>query len=57
MTQKRKPQDTHPRDGKVLEWQLWDEQGKPCARGLSREKARELRGFAGGFIAKVVRTH
>jgi|GEM_PF-6621055 len=57
MTQKRKAQDKQLRDGKILEWQLWDEQGKPCVRGLSREKARELRSFAGGFIAKVVRAH
>jgi len=57
MTQKRKAKDRAPRDGKILDWQLWDEQGKPCARGLSREKARELRSFAGGIVVKVVVAH
>lgn len=57
MSKPAKDRAKQPRDGKVLDWQLWDEQGKPCASGLSREKARELKSFAGGIIVKVVRAH
>jgi hypothetical protein len=44
-------------DGDVLDHQLWDEQGKPCAKGLTRDQARELKRSCGGVIVKVVVTH
>lgn len=46
-----------PREGDILDYELRDEHGKPCAAGLTREQARELKSFAGGYVCKVVVVH
>lgn len=44
-------------EGTVVEYQLWDEQLRPCVRGLDREQARELKRMAGGYVVKVEVVH
>jgi hypothetical protein len=44
-------------EGDVLDYQLWDEQGKPVERDLTRNQARELKSLCGGVIVKVVVVH
>ena len=51
------PLDVRLPEGTIIEYQLFDEQGRPCARGLDRDHARDLRALAGGYVCKVVVVH
>jgi len=50
------PSDRLP-EGTVLEYQVWDENGHPVIRDLTRNQARELRRECGGYVVKAEVVH
>lgn len=46
-----------PREGEILDYQLWGEDRKPCIKGLTREEMRKLHRECGGIRVKIVVTH
>lgn len=51
------PPDARIPEGAIIDYQLYDEQAKPCICGLTRDEAREHRAHAGGYVCKVVVVH
>lgn len=46
-----------PREGEILDYQLWDEMRKPVIAGLDRDEMRRLYRECGGIRVKCSVTH
>lgn len=51
------PQLGRPREGEILDYQLWDEMRKPVIAGLDRDEMRRLYRECGGIRVKCSVTH
>ena len=57
MNDTRFPSSNRLPEGTILEYQLWDDDQHPVARGLTRDEAREYKRECGGYVVKVEVVH